>query len=60
MMVYAPSLFYPSTNMVLCGPGLPNLQMGWNFLYSPSFIEVEWILLDKFSKGRFSGSSSRT
>ena len=48
--VYEPSLFYPSTNMVLCGPGLLRLLKGLNFLYSPSFIEVDLVFPKDFRK----------
>lgn len=58
--VYVPNLSYPSTNMALYGPGLPSLQKGWNFLYSPSFIKTEMFLLFKFSKMKSSDSRFRT
>lgn len=59
-MVCVLNLSYPSTSMALYGPGLPSLQKGWNFLYSPSFIKTELVLLFKFSKTKSSESHFRT
>ena len=36
--------------MVLCGPGLLRLLKGLNFLYSPSFIEVDLFIPKDFWK----------